>query len=479
MNEDTRLIAHLMRRAGFGATRDEIEAYAAKGYEATVEELLDPPDARWMGDFMARRFHHEQSGMMGPWGSGDNWLYRMITTTAPLAEKTALFWHGIFATGYPKVIHGKMLSDQIRMFRRYGLGSFRTLLAELAKDPAMIVWLDNYDNHGDAINENFGRELLELFSMGVGNYSEQDIKECSRAFTGWTIGNTEYMVMRSERDSDWPYGRISWHFEYKENDHDGGEKEFLGRKGRLQWRGHSRHHLRGGVDRAVHFAAHVPLLRRGRAARPSWPYTPPRDPAAVDTLVEAYFDSGYDIKSMLRTLFTSDFFKAEDIRYEKVKSPAEFVAGVLRLTGEFDRPRREIMDRAKQMVYMGQHLNNPPSVEGWHQGVEWLDTGTLVERINFASEQFGDLNKPGVKAMVESIASNNGERSLLSASSTFAWSRWATSRSQTRRGISWSTLPSSRTALPRQSRAFSGCRPRPTISNDRRRPPRLRSRQRL
>ena len=142
---------------------------------------------------------------------------------------------------------------------------------------------------------------------------------------------------------------------------------------------------------------------------PSWPYTPPRDPAAVDTLVEAYFDSGYDIKSMLRTLFTSDFFKAEDIRYEKVKSPAEFVAGVLRLTGEFDRPRREIMDRAKQMVYMGQHLNNPPSVEGWHQGVEWLDTGTLVERINFASEQFGDLNKPGVKAMVESIASNNVE----------------------------------------------------------------------
>ena len=143
---------------------------------------------------MARRFHHEQSGMMGPWGSGDNWLYRMITTTAPLVEKTALFWHGILATGYPKVIHGKMLSDQIRMFRRYGLGSFRTLLAELAKDPAMIVWLDNYDNHGDAINENFGRELLELFSMGVGNYSEQDIKECSRAFTGWTIGNTEYMV---------------------------------------------------------------------------------------------------------------------------------------------------------------------------------------------------------------------------------------------------------------------------------------------
>jgi hypothetical protein len=113
---------------------------------------------------------------------------------------------------------------------------------------------------------------------------------------------------------------------------------------------------------------------------------------------------------MLRVLFNSDFFKAEDVRYEKVKSPAEFVAGVLRLTGEFDRPRREIMDRARQMVYMGQHLNNPPSVEGWHQGTEWLDTGTLVERVNFASEQFGDLSKPGVNAMVEKIAAGNGDR---------------------------------------------------------------------
>ena len=106
---------------------------------------------------------------------------------------------------------------------------------------------------------------------------------------------------------------------------------------------------------------------------------------------------------MLRALFTSDFFKDESIRYEKVKSPAELVAGVLRLTGEFDRPRREIMDRALQMTFMGQMLNNPPSVEGWHQGMEWVDTGTLVERINFASEQFGDTNKPGVRDMIDGV----------------------------------------------------------------------------
>ena len=279
MSEDTRLIAHLMRRAGFGATREEIEAYAARGYDATVEELIDPPDAGWMGDYMARRFHHEQSGMMGPWGSGDNWLYRMISTRAPLTEKTALFWHSIFATGYPKVIHGKMLSDQIKMFRRYGLGNFRTLLVELARDPAMIVWLDNYDNHGDAINENFGRELLELFSMGVGSYTEEDIKECSRAFTGWTIGNTEYMVLRSERDSDWPYGRISWHFQYNEDDHDEGEKEFLGRKGNFN--GEDIIDIICEEESTARFIARhmYHFFVADEPPVPSWPYTPPRDPA--------------------------------------------------------------------------------------------------------------------------------------------------------------------------------------------------------
>jgi uncharacterized protein (DUF1800 family) len=408
-DRDPTLIAHLMRRAGFGATRDEIEAGATRGYEETVGDLLDPADSRWMGDHLARRFHHEQSGMMGPWGSADNWLYRMITTTDPLREKMALFWHGIFATGYTKVIQGKVLSDQIRMFRQYSMGNFKDLLIELSKNPAMIVWLDNYDNHKGSINENYGRELLELFSIGVGNYSEDDVKECARAFTGWTIGNTEYMVLRSERDSDWPYGRIAWHFKYDDDDHDDGEKEFLGQKGRF-----------GGEDivgiicqqesTARFIARHMyHFFVADEPPVPSWPYKEPRNPVAIDILVQSYFESHYDIKSMLRTLFHSDFFKSEDVRYEKVKSPAELVAGVLRLTGEFDRPRREILERTNQMIWMGQQLNNPPSVEGWHQGMEWLDTGTLVERVNFASEQFGDANRPGVKVMVESIEQSSGD----------------------------------------------------------------------
>ena len=407
--DNMELIAHLMRRAGFGATRTELEAYAAQGYDATVEGLINPANPQWMGDYMIRRFHHEQSGMMGPRASGENWLYRMITTSAPLLEKMCLFWHGIFATGYPKVIHGKVLWDQIGMFRRHGMGSFKTLLVELSKDPAMIVWLDNQDNHKGAINENYGRELLELFSMGVGNYSEDDIKECARAFTGWTIGNTEYMVLRSERDSDWPYGRIAWHFERRSDDHDEGEKTFLGQTGRFD--GEDIIDIICQQESTARFIARhmYHFFVADEPPVPSWPYTPPRDPEAIETLVQAYFDSDYDIRSMLRALFHADFFKADDIRYEKVKSPAEFMAGVLRLTGEFDRPRREILDRAFQMTWMGQQLNNPPSVEGWHEGTAWIDTGTLVERINFASEQFGDATKPGVKTMIDNVLADNGD----------------------------------------------------------------------
>ena len=404
---DTGLIAHLLRRAGFGGTREEIEAYAEMGYEAAVDELIDPTDAGWAGSYMARRFHHEQSGMLTPQGGPSQWLYRMITTRAPLHEKVALFWHGIFATGYPKVIHGKALSDQIRMFRRYGMGRFDTLLLELARDPAMIVWLDNQDNHGGAINENWGRELLELFSLGVGNYSEEDIKECARAFTGWTLGNTEYMVLRSMRDSDWPYGRISWHFKYRPEDHDNGEKTFLGHTGNLN--GEDIIEIICKQEATARFIARhmYHFFVADEPPVPSWPYTPPRDPEAIDTLAQAYFDSDHDITSMLTALFNSGYFKSEDIRYEKVKGPAEFVTGVLRLTGEFDRPRREILERYFQTNFMGQMLTNPPSVEGWRQGVDWIDTGTLMERINFASEQLGDVAKPGVRSMIDAVMAQN------------------------------------------------------------------------
>tara|TARA_B100000745_G_scaffold70455_1_gene42110 strand:+ start:102 stop:1529 length:1428 start_codon:yes stop_codon:yes gene_type:complete len=405
MDNDIGLIAHLMRRAGFGANREQIGMHANAGYQNTVEALLNPGEEDRMDDLLIRRFHPELSGMMGPNAPGQNWLYRMATTSAPLREKMALFWHGIFATGYAKVIHGKALSDQTRMFRTFGMGSFKDLLIQLSKDPAMIIWLDNQDNHNGAINENFGRELLELFTMGVGNYTERDIKECARAFTGWTIANREYMELRSQRDSDWPYGRIAWHFKYHPEDHDDGEKEFLGQRGRFN--GEDIIHIICQQEATARFISRhlYSFFVSDEPPIPEWRYTPPTNPEAIDELTRVYFDSNYDISAMLRALFNSSYFQSQDSWYSKVKSPVELVAGVLRLTGEFNRPRREIIDRYFQASYMGQFLNNPPSVEGWHQGTDWLDTGTLVERVNFASQQIGDSTKPGIQAMIERIAS--------------------------------------------------------------------------
>ena len=404
--QDIGLMAHLMRRAGFGATREQLDVLEATGYEAAVEQLLNPGEETRMEDYLVRRFHPEFSSMMGPRAPGENWLYRMATTSSPLQEKMALLWHGIFATGYSKVVHGKALSDQIRMFRQRGMGSFRDLLVGLAQDPAMIIWLDNQDNHKGAINENFGRELLELFTMGVGNYSEDDIKECARAFTGWTIANREYMELRSQRDSDWPYGRISWHFQFNPEDHDDDEKEFLGQRGRFN--GEYVIDIICQQEATARFIARhlYSYFVADELPVPEWPYNPPRDPEAIEQLVRAYFDSNYDISAVLRVLFNSGFFRSQDCWYAKVKSPVELVAGVLRLTGEFDRPRREILDRYSQASFMGQVLNDPPSVEGWHQGTDWLDTGTLVERVNFASQQIGDPAKPGVQAMIDRIGAD-------------------------------------------------------------------------
>ena len=260
------------------------------------------------------------------------------------------------------------MNEQIEMLRQNGLGSFRTLLAELSRDPAMIIWLDNNDNHNGSINENYGRELLELFSMGVGNYTEQDIKECSRAFTGWTLANHDYMVMKSQRDSIWPYGRIAWQYEYRPEDHDDGEKEFLGERGRFNG------------EEIVDIICRQPATARFIARHmyhffvadeppvPQWPYTPPRDPEAIDMLAQAYFDSNYDIASVLGVLFNSDFFKSESCWYEKVKSPAELVAGVLRLTGEIQQAGPEIRQRSTQMSFMGQVLTGPPSRRGMAPG---------------------------------------------------------------------------------------------------------------
>ena len=231
INTDVKLMAHLLRRAGFGATKDELDKYNSMGYENVVDSLIDNNNSQRINDTLVRRYFPDQSVTHDQVGGGSYFLYRLLLTDSPLREKIALFWHNVFATGYSKVTNGKPLSDQLRMFRDHGLSKLDELLLKLSKDPAMIIWLDNIDNHNGAINENYGRELLELFSMGVGNYSEEDIKECARAFTGWSIANSDYIKELAVRNSIMPYGKLAWRYEYKENDHDDGEKTFLGHKG--------------------------------------------------------------------------------------------------------------------------------------------------------------------------------------------------------------------------------------------------------
>jgi len=401
--QDIALMAHLLRRAGFGATREELERYVAQGYEATVEELLHPEDAppALADEDLIRRYHVDENSLMLIDSCQTYWLYRMINTRRPLEEKLALFWHGVFATGYTKLNQPKAILNQIDMFRRYGLGSFRTLLLQLSQDPAMLFWLDNKDNHRDAVNENYGREILELFSMGVGNYTEADVRQCSRAFTGWTIRNATLHTARVARDSVWPYGRLDWQFVYRQDDHDDGCKTFLGHTGAFD-----------GAE-IIDIVCRQPATARficrhlynffvaDEPQVPAWPTVPPRNAEAIATLMDAFTKSSYDIRSVLRVLFNSDCFK--HATFAKVKSPADMVVSTVRLTGGHQFPVVEDIELALETGYMGQQLLDPPSVEGWHTGSEWINTVTLMARVNFASRQFADVDKPGVRAIIERI----------------------------------------------------------------------------
>ena len=399
-NPDIELMAHLMRRAGFSATRDELEEYVAKGYDAVVEELLHPDDPQNLPDDLIRRHHTNHHELRDLGGAGAYWIYRMVTTKCPLEEKIALFYHSLFATGYSKLNQARTLLNQIDMFRRNGLGSFRDLLIEVSKDPAMIVWLDNIDNHDGAVNENYGRELLELFSMGIGNYTEDDVKECAKAFTGWTLGNAEYMAVRAGKDSIWPYSRIAWHFDYRDYDHDDSEKTFLGETGRFNGQ--------DIIDIIVKQEATARFICTRLFQFFAADEVDDEGEEIIQSMMRSYFDSGYEIRSVLRTLFMSDYFKSDSARFARMKAPVEVVAGAVRQAGSYRTPTLGVEQLAAQAGFMGQGLLQPPSVEGWHEGTEWIESGSLVERVNFAAKEMSDVHNPGVRAIIDRLASDNG-----------------------------------------------------------------------
>ncbi len=395
-DRDIALMAHLMRRAGFGATREELEKRVVKGYEATVEELLNIEDAPGADEYILLRY---QPGA-GPLGTGGvppmgnvSWMYHMLNSGRPLEEKMVLFWHQIFATGNGKVDNYDQMLAQIAMFRRHGMGNFRDLIIELARNPAMIFWLDNNENHKHAVNENWGRELLELFSMGVGNYTEDDVREVSRAFTGWTIAAK---IPRGV------YTRFPWTFEYKAENHDGGEKSFLGHDGRFNGE--------DTIDIIIQQPACARFIARhlynffvaDEPQVPSWSIEFPRDPEAVNTLATAITKFEGEMRAVLRTLFNSDFFK--EASFAKVKSPAEVVAGTFKLVGANNFPRPRFGEEVSmQPKYMGQDLLNPPSVEGWHTGQEWINSGSLMSRINFVADLVADTSLPGIRSIINRL----------------------------------------------------------------------------
>jgi uncharacterized protein (DUF1800 family) len=215
------------------------------------------------------------------------------------------------------------------------------------------------------------------------------VREASRAFTGWTIA---YTPPRGY------YNRWDWQFEYLEEDHDDGEKTFLGHTGNFNGE--------DIIDIIVQQPASHRFIARhlynffvaDEAQVPAWQTTPPRDPQAIETIATAFRDSQYDLRATLRVIFNADFFKAA--QFARIKSPTEVVVSLLRLAGGFEFPGPGIGQLSKNPTYMGQELLNPPSVEGWHTGAEWINSGTLMKRVNFAASMLGDLSRPGIAALV-------------------------------------------------------------------------------
>lgn len=394
MDDRIELIAHLMRRVGVGETRDELEKLIERPYENLVEDLLNTdelidPDQ----DVLSRYLPAGSLATEVMSTPGSRWIYNMANGPRPLREKMALFWHHVFATAYHKSAHARAMTAQIELFRENGLGNMREILLDLSRSPVMIDWLDNSENHADAVNENYGRELLELFSIGIGSYTEDDVKAVARAFTGWTF---------RQPWPRYPYSEgVTPVFTFDATDHDSAEKTFLGRT------------IVDGEDVIEILVKEEACARficrhlynffvADESGVPSWSETPPLDQAAIDILAAKFMESDGDIREVMRTLLNSDFFKAA--RFTRVKSPAEFVGGVIKLAGAPKFPDFSVTNLSPAAALMGQSLMNPASVEGWHTGAEWLDSGTLTERVNFAVKNVTDVTQPGIALIVARVA---------------------------------------------------------------------------
>ena len=346
---DRKKVGHLYRRAAFGATQAEIEDALKAGPEKTIQALLDGGNG--MAEFdqltapLAETIGRDNNGNQAvAW-----WLYRMLYGPYPLREKLTLFWHNHFATSNAKVQNASYMLGQYRLLQQQALGSFRTLLREMSTDPAMMVWLDTKDSKKRMPNENYARELMELFSLGIGNYTEKDVREAARAFSGWELKAGKSVFNPAQ--------------------HDDGEKTVLGRRGR--WQGSDIGRICLEQPCAASFIV-------GKIYRFLVSESTPAGPELLEPLARQFRDSDYDIRALVGTILRSNIFFSPASYRTRIKSPVDFALGIVRpLEGRLGTGALAVA-----LEELGQKLFYPPTVKGWDGGAAWLNGQTLLFRQN-------------------------------------------------------------------------------------------------
>jgi uncharacterized protein (DUF1800 family) len=400
------MLEHILRRMGFGASPAELAALAGTPIDTVIDRLLNYEPMST--DHDAKIGLPEYVGITTSSGqpfsantlindARQRWLFRMIHSARPLEEKMALFWHNHFATAYSKIAGAvgqeratRMMDNdpaslagslpgQIQTLRQNATGSFPTMLMAMAKDPAMIYWLDSQLNTRTRPQENFGREIMELFSFGIGNYTEQDVYAAARVFTGF---NWQIIGDRSVNTASY------YAFQYRPNDHDINAKEFTFAiypdGGRVIPARAAANGEQDAADLVLALARHPATARR--LATKLYQFflneTSEPDPALIAAMSNSYLASNYSIKSTLRTLFTSSQFRNPANFFQRYSWPIEFVVKAIKETGWTGFSVNSAMT---PLSNMGQQLYEPPDVNGWALGPDWISTSSMLSRMNFAS----------------------------------------------------------------------------------------------
>ena len=364
---DARWAAHLYRRAGFGPSPAELPEAVKNGFDATFDKLLARPSSpRIEPPTLPANDVFAGSIALRGW-----WLKRMLSGVEPLREKLTLFWHNHFATSINKVQDADLMRRQNDLLRGHALGKFGPFLKQIGRDPAMLIWLDSNQNVKSHPNENYAREIMELFSLGVGNYTEKDIREAARAFTGWHVsppgGRREFIFVRSE--------------------HDDGDKTFFGKTG--NWDGDDI------VNAILERPACPRFLVRKLYVHFVSDVTPPDK--LIQPLADALKKSDYDVSVPVQMILRSRHFFSAHAYRQKVKSPIDYVVGVMRMFGQNIVSPYALINT---LELLGQQLFAPPNVKGWEGGRAWLNTATVLARHNFAqsvANGMGDLNQQATK----------------------------------------------------------------------------------